>query len=208
MAASLEMQLAAQAISTENQRLRSFISLLGVPSKDIDTYLAASDHEAGVKPSACSKNRPSAGSFPTSHSSQFNQSNLGHQPNLGFFSPSFSTVSTLPGDAVLGAIPILQDATEISAKGKGEHSQARTVVRGAASMLPEVSDCFYPQDPHQSHPRNVSISETSCDVAAAILLELHNQSDPAQVRVALGCKGRTECSVKNTKIFHLIDNIP
>lgn len=48
-------------------------------------------------------------------------------------------------------------------------------------------------------------TETSCDAAAAILVQLHEQTDPARVRVALGCTGPSSCSVKNTTIFRLMD---
>ncbi|EWZ78560.1 hypothetical protein FOCG_18066 [Fusarium oxysporum f. sp. radicis-lycopersici 26381] len=49
--------------------------------------------------------------------------------------------------------------------------------------------------------------ETSCDKAAEILVELHNHTDPSWARLALGCYGDSSCSVKNTKIFQLMDHI-
>ncbi|KAL5617963.1 hypothetical protein FOVSG1_000185 [Fusarium oxysporum f. sp. vasinfectum] len=49
--------------------------------------------------------------------------------------------------------------------------------------------------------------ETSCDKAAEILVEFHSQTDPSWARSALGCHGDNSCSVKNTKIFQLMDHI-
>ena len=49
--------------------------------------------------------------------------------------------------------------------------------------------------------------ETPCDKAAEILVELRGHADSSWARVALGCYGVGSCSVKNTEIFRLMDDI-
>lgn len=49
--------------------------------------------------------------------------------------------------------------------------------------------------------------ETSCDEAAAILVQLQSKPDPAQARAALGCVGPKSCFAKNSTIFQLMDEL-
>lgn len=48
--------------------------------------------------------------------------------------------------------------------------------------------------------------ETSCDAAASILVDLHHHADAERARLALGCEGPNNCTVKNIKIFQLLDH--
>ncbi|RFU78695.1 hypothetical protein TARUN_3542 [Trichoderma arundinaceum] len=72
-----------------------------------------------------------------------------------------------------------------------------------AQILPPVSDCFCPPD--SSVQRAGGSGVTSCDTAAAILMELHGHLDADRVRATLGCVGSSPCSVGNTKVFQLMD---
>ncbi|KAM4058781.1 hypothetical protein HRG_014746 [Hirsutella rhossiliensis] len=74
-------------------------------------------------------------------------------------------------------------------------------------VLPSVSECFCPRQPSGPAPDPAESLETSCDVAAAILVQLHDQTDSVGARVALGCTGTSSCSVKNTRIFQLMDRL-
>lgn len=74
-------------------------------------------------------------------------------------------------------------------------------------MFPPIFDCFCPSEPSTTDISGGETLETSCDAAAAILTNLYNQTDPAQTRAALGCIGTSNCSVKNTKIFWLMDEL-
>lgn len=77
-------------------------------------------------------------------------------------------------------------------------------------VLSPLSDSFDSSGSSDSiiHSSNHSKPlETSCDKAAKILVELHNHADPSWARLALGCYGDSSCSVKNTKIFQLMDHL-
>ncbi|RBR08937.1 uncharacterized protein FIESC28_10117 [Fusarium coffeatum] len=70
-----------------------------------------------------------------------------------------------------------------------------------------LSDTFEPSNSiiHSfDHPEPL---ETPCDKAAEILVELRGHADSSWARVALGCYGVGSCSVKNTEIFRLMDDI-
>ncbi|OIW32812.1 hypothetical protein CONLIGDRAFT_153727 [Coniochaeta ligniaria NRRL 30616] len=47
--------------------------------------------------------------------------------------------------------------------------------------------------------------ETSCDVAAAILANMQGHEDTSRARVVLGCTSPSNCIVKNTRVFDLLD---
>lgn len=75
-------------------------------------------------------------------------------------------------------------------------------------MFPPISDCFCPSGPPTPDDSDLrASSETSCDAAAAILVELHGQADATEARATLGCIETGSCSVKNTAIFRLIDEL-
>ncbi|KJZ76950.1 hypothetical protein HIM_03827 [Hirsutella minnesotensis 3608] len=63
------------------------------------------------------------------------------------------------------------------------------------------------QTQHEPSPPTFDSFETSCDVAAAILVSFHGQTDHVAARAALGCKGISNCSVRNTKVFELMDGL-
>ena len=73
--------------------------------------------------------------------------------------------------------------------------------------LSPLSDSFDSSDSIIRHSNHSEPLETSCDKAAEILVELHNHADPSWARSALGCHGDSSCSVKNTKIFQLMDHV-
>ncbi|KAM0258717.1 hypothetical protein ACHAQJ_003726 [Trichoderma viride] len=77
----------------------------------------------------------------------------------------------------------------------------------AGDILPSTLDCFCPPGPSTTDASRTEALETSCDTAAAILVELHDQTDAARARIALGCTGTSSCSVRNTTIFRLMDEL-
>ncbi|KAH8123711.1 hypothetical protein FP744_10005761 [Trichoderma asperellum] len=64
------------------------------------------------------------------------------------------------------------------------------------------------RDPHYASGKtgHIDAMETSCDTAASILVDLHHHADAERARAALGCKGPNSCTVKNIKIFQLLEN--
>jgi hypothetical protein len=74
-------------------------------------------------------------------------------------------------------------------------------------IFPPVSDCFCPPGPSSIDTSRTEALEMSCDTAAAILVELQDQTDAERARIALGCIDTSSCSVKNTTIFRLMDEL-
>lgn len=89
----------------------------------------------------------------------------------------------------------------------GQHHTADHSASSSTNMLPPVSDCFCPPEQSTSHANSLEAHETSCDAAAEILAELHSHRDTVEARRALGCTGTSNCSVKNTTIFQLMDEL-
>ncbi|ENH65212.1 hypothetical protein FOC1_g10000875 [Fusarium oxysporum f. sp. cubense race 1] len=84
--------------------------------------------------------------------------------------------------------------------GRNQPSSTEPLSSAPTDVLSPLSDSFH--SGNQSEPL-----ETSCDKAAEILVEFHSHTDPSWARAALGCRGDNSCSVKNTKIFQLMDHI-
>jgi hypothetical protein len=176
---------------------------LGASSNDISTFLASFDHCGHGEPPAGAESCHGVGPMrtPNRSSPETSRTTLTSMP----LSPAPSSVSTQHDETVETTITTLPESTELTNTELDECSQARTVT--SSVMLSEISDCFCPREPLRPHASTVDISETSCDVAAAILVELHNQTNAKEFRIALGCTGTSDCSVKNTRIFQLIDSI-
>lgn len=198
--------MAARAVNVENQRLRALLNILGASSKDISTFLASYDHRHHGKPAPCVNSCDGARPAMTPNSPCPNPRKPITRTIAAPLSPAPSSVSTRHADVVVTTAPTPLEATEMVMTEMDECSQARPVT--SSQILSEVSDCFCPRGPLPLHASPIDISETSCDVAAEILVELHNQTDATEVRIALGCTGTADCLVKNTKIFQLMDSIP
>lgn len=104
-----------------------------------------------------------------------------------------------------------QDAGQLSRghRRDGDHisyiSTSMSDQDAPLDMLPEVSDCYCPPESPVPEPNATPSLETSCETAAGILAGLRGHDDSAQVRAAMGCVGTSECLVRNTRLFQLMD---
>jgi hypothetical protein len=77
--------------------------------------------------------------------------------------------------------------------------------------LGEPQDMLPPIYDHRWAPRSPSpilnSTEMSCEAAAHILAELQGHRDPEQARDDLGCTGTSDCLVRNTELFRLMDRM-
>ncbi|KAK3177466.1 hypothetical protein K4F52_009757 [Lecanicillium sp. MT-2017a] len=90
--------------------------------------------------------------------------------------------------------------------GHDDLEQIASCVDGLEYGIPvAASDCFCPPGPPTRSTYRTETLQTSCEAAAAILIDLQSQDDLASARTALGCMGASSCSVKNTTIFRLMD---
>lgn len=213
--ASLEMQRAARAVNAENQSLRTLLWRHGVSQNEVDHFLASEaglphaipggahweDHQEALRSATTDSFSSSAWSHPPS----------GHKYTLSEpagFAPYQQAVLT-PG-SVTSQHP--SSATSESAAGVPhpmvygrQYSVAKreddSETEGTQSPItdPNATEANTPQ------LGGTNALESSCDAAAAILVQLHKQSDPLTARAALGCPGTDNCSVKNTTIFQLME---
>lgn len=121
------------------------------------------------------------------------------------------------GGASNGSSSGCGDGGGIVAKGEGSSSASGS---GGGCCRPSprqtdsasASECGGTPAPAVADCRTAvsAMDETHCDEAVAILIELREargEMDAAQARAALGCGGRTDCVVKNTRLFQLMDDL-
>ncbi|KAL7807605.1 hypothetical protein V8C26DRAFT_423808 [Trichoderma gracile] len=216
--ASLEMQRLAQAVTRENQRLRSLLSERGVSQEEVQHYLSSSPATQVKASDALYLYEPGSLRCEACGSTSILRET---QPSImmGRRSDSYES-SPQPVSNGLKSISLASASPETIHRGDS------TTVDAAGLTLPPampavVGDTIH-GDKHNSHVttscpnRNHTHDglshpddmETSCDTAASILVDLHHQVDPQRARAALGCKGSSSCTVSNIKIFQLLDNFP
>lgn len=76
---------------------------------------------------------------------------------------------------------------------------------GCTVPLPPTFQDYYPLTPANHHLVPASTTEMSCLKAAQILAELNGHSGTSKALADLGCRERSECQVRNTKIFELMN---
>lgn len=216
--ASLDMQRAARAVFDENRRLRALLRLHGVSTSDVGHYLASSvsaGHDQTVEgPMASSRiepmHRAKTWSATRSRLTPAAATGLGiravaskETPAALALSPS-STMRSLDKERHQRQAEIKGDCQRSDYEDNFHPDQPWRFTDG---VLPPVSDCFCPPGPSANDGDRTEVLETSCEAAAAILVELHDQADLGRARVALGCNGESNCFVKNTTIFRLMDEL-
>ena len=77
----------------------------------------------------------------------------------------------------------------------------------ASRILPPVSDCYCPPDSPTLALDQTSRLEMSCEAAARILDEIRGHADAAWDLSVLGCTGARDCTVSNTRVFQLMDEM-
>jgi len=116
------------------------------------------------------------------------------------------------GDGVVGKGRPDQEPTG-SDSGSGSGGECcGPLPRQADSASASASECGGAPAPAVADCRSAvpATDETHCDEAVAILIELREARggvDAAQARAVLGCDGRRDCVVKNTRLFQLMDDL-
>ncbi|CAG7555199.1 unnamed protein product [Fusarium equiseti] len=194
VAASIEMQRVAQVVNVQNQHLKD---LLGVA-------VSTDDQPQSSFPSASSMVNDTMPTVMSVVSNPIPPTHDGKQP-----SPTVPPVQSVQHQEENEALFMFQAGEQEFHDGM--HG-ANTVDDPAAGNSSAPTDVFSPLTDSLDtsdfiiHSRNHSEPlETSCDKAAEILVEIHNHTDPSSARLALGCCGDSSCTVKNTKVFQLMD---
>ncbi|KYK57505.1 hypothetical protein DCS_04515 [Drechmeria coniospora] len=217
--ASLDMQRAARAMFVENQRLRALLALLGASPSDVSHYLS-SFPSAGQAWMRDVRLAPSGIGLPASdqNSSSLIPSRITSTTITRRKAPATASGAALPEQALSPTgIRRSFDAARHQHQVEGEeycqqpgyedNQNPEQVGRYVDDVLPPMSDCCCPPGPPTTDGGRTEMLETPCEAAAAILVELHGQADLGQTRVALGCNGAANCSVMNTTIFRLMDEL-
>ncbi|KAK8123087.1 hypothetical protein PG984_011757 [Apiospora sp. TS-2023a] len=198
--ATIEVQKAARAVAATNERLLALLKIHGVQDAEIDAFLrdpvtgeqkvasAASssffDHAAHSRSGAQRPVVPAVG-VPT-----------GHRP---------SELHPLP-------TPQSRETSSIKPPQLGVQSSHR--LPGCSTLLRETGGCEQKVDACHASPltqpalgesHELPGQETSCDTAAGILSEVHGLDDFSKARTFLGCTTRGPCSVRNMRLFELMD---
>ncbi|KAK5988119.1 hypothetical protein PT974_12259 [Cladobotryum mycophilum] len=191
--ASREMQEAARRVNIENQRLKQLLNLRGVSEDEIQQYLSSSEISSQATSSA-------------SHPQPFTVRGMASETvSVDFESTSIGRKS-LDNQAEKAESPLEQlvetpddDHLDLAVSPSPGDENTCQEQQGSRERL---------QSPGFTSPTSPKVKyETSCDTAAAILVQLHANTDDERARAALGCTGTNNCSVKNTEFFQLMDTL-
>lgn len=228
MAASLEMQAVARAVSIENQHLRALLELHGVSRDRVAQYLASRTEleSTGLNGASGAERSSQSPQREGIDDQELGPRSLHEQQTSGSLKLGIHEALPLPmlPQTTRPNMEPMDSAATPTNEMESRHKSSLANHQWASDCViepidpyrnthppirapPPVSDCF--SLPEHSAPDlgHREALQTSCDVAAAILVELHSQTDHERARVALGCKGTSNCSVNNVKIFQLMDKL-
>ncbi|KAL7621618.1 hypothetical protein AAE478_008944 [Parahypoxylon ruwenzoriense] len=211
--ASLEMQRAAREVARENRRLRIMLAHRGILSEEIQLFLGLPDEvvdgmvldETAQQVGTDTSSSPPRSPFPKptqdlsaapalpspssyAISSSRRQSEPSHTTSMGFRNED-------------EPLRQLSDLTHILYLCDEDSRRKRNGT--------SASDPYHPPDPSApSTPRDSVTTplETSCIAAVDIISELYGDWDAAEALLTLGCSGTSDCLIKNTRLFQLMDN--
>lgn len=204
-AATSEMQRAARAVVEENGRLRRLLARRGVTEEEIRDFLLADGEDKGCDDEYDDNDDDDGG---------------GVDGVAVIRTLSASSVGTLSVPLSAAAVPSFEPrAVNLTSDGfvtfvddARSPSNHRDVIDGCiepvqareSKMGESVVSCSA-EPTSRSHLSPKSL-ETPCSVAAGILAELYSHKDATEALMALGCSGTNfNCSVKNDKVFQLMD---
>lgn len=177
MTATIEVQQAAKVVARENAALRRLLARHGVSRDEIDREIQAANGEPVVVSSTNAENLAAA-----------------LRPQVVRMEPNRTTA----------AAPVCNDACKQgknSCENVDPHldelpNPLETTATGAHSAPPlALSDI-------------TSAAETSCIAAATIIAQMRGDGDDDFARtMLLGCHGTTDCRVKNTTLFQVLDEV-
>lgn len=175
--ATFEMQQAARQVAHENKRLRALLSQKGVSDAEVDEFLGRGDPSLIDNQQVQNRLVPNA-EQPKTPARSCNLELLCENPPRRTEENSRLREPIGPPDE--DDTPTVLNDWPCSSETSSSH-------------LADPDVCYN------------SGMETSCDVAAAILANMHGHADTSRIRVVLGCTGPSDCIVKNTRVFDLLD---
>lgn len=183
---NLQIQRAARAVALENRRLRQLLAHHGVSLVEVEAYLRT-----------CGD----GDSYPSSSS-----------PVRAKPTPSLISQAVVPSTASCRSAKA-RERPSLSP----EHSWNVSILAshptravGAQVRVPSLAPAPGPDRPASAPAPSTTTAttlETHCDDAAGIIAQLCGDGDSARARTVLGCVGSTDCVVRNTVLFQLMDEV-
>lgn len=202
--ATREMRNAARAIAIENRRLRALLGLYGVSEGEISRYLSRA--ASGIP--EIRRGRIEYTTYRV-NPAEYMAAGRRRIPEMSQTSPIMSTRSSSTITSSADEIQRHRSSDEASyyQRPRDDYRQGLKYLEGetSANILPSMSNGFGPPVPSTTDAGRTGALETPCDTAAAILAGLHDQTDAAPARSALGCADTSSCPVRTTANFGLKD---
>jgi hypothetical protein len=174
--ASQEIQAAGRKVAEENTLLRSLLRLRGVTDAEIEEYLGLARDDSGS----------------------------------GGRGPLVTRMSLSPDARLQQA----QSTRSNEIEGRNDNLRASEVVASSSQPPPDcmrsVSDLNPGNNEAQSEACHIhggldQSLATSCEAAAKIIASMQGYPDTQDARAELGCSSTSDCMVKNTAIFEVLD---
>ncbi|CAJ2514021.1 Uu.00g021400.m01.CDS01 [Anthostomella pinea] len=210
--ATVEMQRAAREVAWRNERLVAMLRSRGVSAEEIERFLRAGEGEGaagegevglmragrGVEVGRGSDGRAGADGGES-------RAGLGMDvavtplspPRVAQSSSAVDVVGRAARQAIFSpASPEAQSSVaDPAAAAEPMDNQELAVCNGALSV----------SGSHESAGTDSRVLMTSCDAAASIIADFHGHGDATEARMILGCGSKSNCHVKNTRLFQLMD---
>ncbi|KAK3321289.1 hypothetical protein B0T19DRAFT_263179 [Cercophora scortea] len=231
--ATLEMQRVARAVAAENQKLRALLATRFSPA-EIDAACLASSSSPGTPGFGDHARDWESASISTRQSSRSASQPQALLPRPALppipdlqHSPSSSAQahSPLSPPVLAGSHSPRLDVhrQNINVDSPQPDSEAHTTcaysnetgteannINASHMHLPPIDPaCYCPPElqTHRQQQLPESCAVMPCQEAATILSQLRGHPDSTLAREALGCPGMSECLVKNTDVFRLMDEM-
>jgi hypothetical protein len=193
--ATVEMQQAARHAARENERLRALLRRKGVSDAEVEESLRLADPDPVDDKLVRNRRKGRASTAPRTPrlSSVAASLNVGQPETPAGSYPPRPLSGSSPGSTG-GFSPLLEPPVM-----PREDHKPTSFAHWPGSSETTPSHLADPDVGRKSG------TETSCDVAAAILASMQGHGDTGRARVVLGCTGPSSCTVKNTRVFDLLD---
>jgi hypothetical protein len=195
--ATIEMQNAARAVAVKNERLLALLQLHGVQRDEIEAFVGTTDVTGDT-------------SVPAGLTMDYDTSNDQKPQQMNTFTSPLSRHGAWPEPRMMttyqyrdGPPVDIHVGANLSPDTKFLPSGSADKIRNPSSH--RVLDVAGTNDPS---PHESTREVTSCEDAASILASLRGHGDVYEARAALGCAPWSSCSVKNTRLFQLMNEVP
>jgi hypothetical protein len=216
VAATQEVQRAAQRVAQENVKLRCLLAVKGILQGEIDEFLQSfrEVHASEAIPTdatVVSTSRAAIQPRIRTLESLAVAEDTVQQPVM---SPTAAFAVPQPAGSELHRgpdIPIVTPPSHTIMHGNVAHHHHQ--LKDNTHIIPVLdepecpndADCFCAPSTVIGQRRPSPGLEISCEAAASIIVEMRGDGDIEAARASLGCCGTEECNVKNSTVLQIMD---